>query len=571
MVGAYSCLLMSTLLGLVIPWLIKEVIDRGLSGRDTAVLVGAAVAIVVITAIKGGFSFGEGYLSEYISQGVAYDLRNALYDHLQRLSFSYHDRAQTGDLMSRTTSDVDSVRMFLNMGLVNAVNVLVMFIPISVILFSMNWRLTLVSLACMPFLALRAVATARRLRPLFMMVQKQFAAMSTVLQENIAGVRVVRAFAREEYVIDRFSQENGRLRDEYLVAARQWALNFPLMAFLINLSVAIVLWYGGRETIAGRLTVGELVAFNGYLVMLAWPVRTLGWVVNLVARAMSSGERLFQVLDAQSEVQEDPQAVALPPVQGHVRFEGVSFGYESHDPVLKNVDLEAKRGEVIALIGRTGGGKSTLVNLIPRFYDVTEGRITIDGFDIRKVTLSSLRRQIGVVLQDTFLFSTTIRENIAYGADGASMEEIVAAAKAAHAHEFIEELPQGYETAIGERGINLSGGQRQRIAIARALLLDPPILIMDDSTSSVDMETEYRIQQALATLMRDRTTFIIAHRLNTVKRADQILVIEDGEIVERGRHQKLLAQEGTYREIYNVQLRDQEELAASVARGEGAR
>jgi ATP-binding cassette subfamily B protein len=564
-VAAHLSLLLSTVLGLAIPWLIKEVIDRGLGDREASFMVLAAMAVVAVSVAKGLFAFGEGYLFESVSQRVSFDLRNALYDRIQRLSFSFHDRSQTGDLMSRTTYDVDSVRLFLNMGLMNAFNTTFTVFAISAVLISINWRLALVSLALMPVLGLRAVVVARRLRKLYMRVQRQFAAMSTVLQENIAGVRVVKAFAREKHEIDKFSRENRQLMFDHLAAIHQWAFNFPFMSFLVTLAAALILWYGGRETIAGRLTIGELVAFNGYLVMLAWPVRTLGWVMNLTARAISSGERIFEILDAPSEVQEVPHAITMPPLRGHIRFEGVSFGYDPQNLILRDVSFEARPGEVIALVGRTGAGKTSIVNLIPRFYDPTAGRITIDGLDLRQVSLSSLRRQIGIVLQESFLFSTSVRENIAYGVEDVSMEAIVAAAQAAHAHDFIMGLPQGYDTVVGERGITLSGGQRQRIAIARALLLNPPILILDDSTSSVDMETEYLIQEALSRLMRGRTTFVIAQRLTTVKRASQILVVEGGTIVERGTHQELLAKGRVYRKIYEMQLQEQEEAARLAA------
>src|SRR3990172_4094518 len=560
--ATYLCLLFSTILGLAFPWLIKEVIDRALAGEQGDFILIAALAVVAISIGKAAFSFGQAYLNEAVSQGIAYDLRTALYDRIQRLSFAFHDRAQTGDLMSRSTSDVDGVRLFFHMGVMNAVNTILTFLSVSAVLASINWRLALVSLALIPLLGLRAIIVARRLRGLFMAVQRQFARLSAVLQENIAGVRVVRAFVREDYEVEKFGGEAQRLMTDQMTAVRQWAFNFPFMSFIVSVATALILWYGGREVLDGRLTVGGLVAFNGYLVMLAWPVRTLGWVMNLAARASSAGERIFEVLDSPLEVREAPNAFPMPRAKGFLRFEGVSFGYDTQHIILRDITFEARPGQVVALVGRTGSGKSSLVSLIPRFYDPLAGRITIDEIDISQVTLPSLRRQIGIVLQETFLFSATARENIAYGVEEASQEAIEAAARAAHAHEFIVELPEGYNTLVGERGIMLSGGQRQRIAIARALLLDPPVLILDDSTSSVDMETEYLIQEALRRLMRDRTTLVIAQRLTTVKRADLILVIEDGRIVERGTHDELMARGRAYREIYDLHLREQEEAAA---------
>ncbi|MDP2935223.1 MAG: ABC transporter ATP-binding protein [Dehalococcoidia bacterium] len=560
--AAYICLLFSTVLGLALPWLIKEVIDRALAGEQGNFLLIAALAVVVISVAKAAFSLGQGYLNESLAQGIAFDLRNILYDRIQRLSFAFHDRARTGDLMSRCTSDVDSVRLFFHMGLMNGANTTLTFLSVSTVLLTLNWRLALVSLILIPILGVRAIMVAKQLRSLFMTVQRQFARMSAVLQENIAGVRVVRAFAREEHEIEKFGRESGRFMDDMMAAVRQWSFNFPFMSFIVSVASALVLWYGGHEVVDGRLTVGGLVAFNGYLVMLAWPVRTLGWVMNLAARASSSGERLLDILDAKSEVQEAPDARHLPRVRGNLRFESVSFGYDPQHLILRDVSFEAHPGQMVALVGRTGSGKSSLVSLIPRFYDPIAGRITIDGVDISKVTLSSLRKQIGIVLQETFLFSATARENLTYGLEGASQAAMEEAARAAHAHDFIVQLPQGYDTLVGERGIMLSGGQRQRIAIARTLLLDPPILILDDSTSSVDMETEYLIQEALRRLMRDRTTLVIAQRLTTVKRADSILVIEDGQIVEQGTHEELMAHGRAYPEIYDLHLKGQEEAAA---------
>jgi ATP-binding cassette subfamily B multidrug efflux pump len=556
----YLCLLVVTLFNLVVPRLLKEVIDRGLYGRDGAFVLLAAALVILINLFKGIFAFGRVYFTEYVSQRVAYDLRNELYDRLQNLSFAYHDRTQTGELMSRATSDVDQIRLFSGQGILHVVNTVLLMALILVIMFSMHARLALLSLLIMPPLAFTAISYGSRIRPMFGRVQQQFARVTAVLQENIAGVRVVKAFAREDYEIDKFRRENQVLMQRNLRAMRAWAFVQPLFPFLTGLGTVLLLWYGGREALNGEISVGTLVAFNSYLMMLAQPVRQLGWIINVVSRAVASGERIFELLDARSPVQEKPNAIRLGRVRGHVVFEHVYFAYHPGVPVLHDISFEAKPGQVIGLVGATGSGKTSIVNLIPRFYDVTSGRVLVDGYDVRDVTLESLRRNIGIVMQDPFLFSATVAENIAYGRPDATMEEIIAAAKAAQAHDFIMRLENGYDTHIGERGVNLSGGQRQRISIARALCMDPRILILDDATSSVDMETEHLIQQALKTLMQGRTTFVIAQRLTSVKDADLILVLDRGRIVERGTHEELVRQGGIYARIYELQLRDQEEL-----------
>jgi ATP-binding cassette subfamily B protein len=409
------------------------------------------------------------------------------------------------------------------------------------------------------------------MRPRWRQVQQDFAQVTTVLQENLTGVQVVRAFAREPYEMGKFDEANRAYMRTRLNTIRFWGTNFPLMIFLISLSTALAFWFGGPKVISGEISLGTLVAINSYVVMLSGPVQRLANIVNLSAEAVASGERIFEVLDTPYDIKDAPDAIDLPTVQGHVQFNNVAFKYtDGREPTLREINIDAKPGQVIALVGHTGSGKSTLINLILRFYDPTAGSVTLDEYDLRRVSLTSLRRQIGVVLQDTLLFSASVRENIAYGRPDASEEEIVAAAKAAQAHDFIMSFPKGYETEVGERGITLSGGQRQRIAIARALLIDPRILILDDSTSSVDMETEHLIQQALKTLIRGRTSFVIAQRLTTVKNAHQVLVMDHGRIVERGTHDELLRQAGPYRDIYDLQLRDQEEAIASLARAAAA-
>jgi ABC-type multidrug transport system fused ATPase/permease subunit len=582
---AWLCVCGTSVFVLVSPQLVAWAIDTGLQVRIEGVggatgtgvalgsihtLVIAALAIVAAAVGRGVFAYGQTYLAEWVSQRVAYDLRNAIYDHLQRLSYAYHDKAQTGQLMSRATQDVEGVRMFISLGVLRLLYIVILLIVVLGLMLYSNWRLTLVGWVFLPFVAWRSVVMTTQLRPIWLRVQDGLARLGTVMQENLTGVRVVKAFSREEHESEKFAAEAGALFQDSYATNRIQATNSPILTALWMMATVVTIWFGGREIIAGRLQVGELTAFMLYLTLLQMPVRVLGWVVILFARAQSSGERIYEILDAESAVTEKPGAVEARSVKGRVRFENVSFSYHAISPVLRDVTMEARPGEVVALLGPTGSGKSTVVNLMPRFYDVTSGRITIDGIDIRGVTLASLRRCFGIVQQDVFLFSATIRDNIAYGALDASEEEIVRVAKAARIHDFIMSLPEGYDTWVGERGITLSGGQKQRVAIARTLLMDPPILVLDDSTSSVDTETEYLIQQALAELIRGRTTFVIAQRLRTVKAADRILVMRNGQIVERGRHEELLKRGGFYREIYDLELRDQEEALVRAGREEGA-
>ncbi|OQA46582.1 MAG: putative multidrug export ATP-binding/permease protein [Chloroflexi bacterium ADurb.Bin325] len=563
----FLCLMIVTVLNLIIPWIVAQVIDIGLGKGEKAYLIQAALLIVAISAFRSLVSIGQRYGMERVGQLISFDLRNALYDHIQRLSFTYHAHAQTGQLMSRMAEDVNSVQRFLGVGLLDALSALIMLVIIIGILVAMNPRLALLTLLPMPFLAVLVVYLAQVMRPRWRRVQQAFAQVSTVLQENLTGVQVVRAFAREPYEMEKFDTANRAYMNERLRTVRYWGISSPVLGFLVACGTALAFGFGGPMVIRGEITLGMLVAINSYVVMLSGPVQRLGNTINMAAEAAASGDRIFEVLNAPRTILDAPDASDLPAVEGCVRFEGVDFRYgDGKQAALHDIDLEACPGQMIALVGHTGSGKSTLVNLILRFYDVTHGRITVDGHDIRDVTLKSLREQIGLVLQDPLLFSATIRENIAYGRPSATDAEVIAAAKAARAHDFISSFPEGYDTVVGERGITLSGGQRQRVAIARALLVNPRILILDDSTSSVDTETEYEIQQALNTLMRGRTSFVIAQRLTTVKNADQVLVLDHGRIAQRGTHAELIAQPGPYREVYDLQLRDQEEAAEAVAR-----
>jgi ATP-binding cassette subfamily B protein len=472
--------------------------------------------------------------------------------------------------MSRATQDVEGVRLFVSMGVIRLVYIAILLVGTVVMMLWTNWLLALISWIFLPITAYLSIRVTMQLRPIWLRVQDLQGRMGTVLQENLSGQRVVKAFGREQYENEKFSREARELFDNAFKTNQLQAFNTPLITGVWMLAMVTVTWVGALQIRNGSLGPGELTQFALLLQLVQLPVRTLGFVVMFFARAQSSGERIYDILDAESAVQEKPDAGELGGVKGHVRFENVGFAYEAVSPVLRDVDIDARPGQMIALLGPPGSGKTTVVNLMPRFYDVTAGRITIDGVDIRDVTLASLRRNIGIVQQDVFLFSATMRENIAYGAVDASQEDIERVAKAARIHDFIMGMPDGYDSWVGERGMTLSGGQRQRISIARTLLINPQILIFDDSTSSVDTETEYLIQQALSELMRGRTTFVIAQRLRTVKAADQIIVLENGHIVERGRHEELIQQDGLYREIYDLELRDQEEAFESASGGRTA-
>src|SRR3990170_1779845 len=461
--------------------------------------------------------------------------------------------------MSRATADVEGVRQFVGFALLRGAYFAVLMVAITVLLLALNWHLALISLSVVPFISFRTILINQKLKDLWTKIQQGLGVLETTVQENLTGVRVVRAFARERFESQKFRKQAETLYNQEIEVNNLLAANSPLMSFALSLAMGGILWYGGRLVINGSLTQGELAQFLLYLVMLNMPIRMLGWLTILFSRASASGHRIFEILDQVSPVREKPDAINIEEVNGLVKFEDVSFSYDSHGTVLKDVDFEAQPGQVIALVGASGSGKSTIANLIPRFYDVTGGRITVDGIDIRDLTLNSLRRHVGIVHQDAFLFSATIRENISYGRPDASLEQIMEAAKVARLHDFIISLPDGYETWVGERGITLSGGQKQRLAIARTILLNPRILIMDDSTSSVDPETERLIQNALAELLVGRTTFIVAHRVRSVQMADLILVLKDGQVVERGRHLELLAQDGIYSQLYNLQFQDQED------------
>ncbi len=553
MLLSFLCMLVGTLAGLVVPRTLGQGIDIVLhSGQKSSVIM-AAVIIVAAAVIRGIAAYGNRYLTQVVSQQVSYDMRNTMYDHIQRLSFAYYDKAQTGQLVSRATVDVEAVRMFLSEGLLGIVQLVFLTAGIGVVLLITNWHAGLLTMAFFLPIAYITVVISRRLRPLWLKVQQLMGTMNNTLQESLMGIRVVKAFSRQKEEIRKFTVDADKLYEAQVSAARLTAFNMPLMVFMMSIPVALVLWYGGRQVMEGNLTIGGVTAFILYVGMLSMPIQRLGMIANMYSRTVSAGQRILEILDTQSVVKEKPGAIELSRLKGAVSFEAVSFGYNNISPALNDITFKVQPGELVALLGGSGSGKSTLVNLISRFYDVTSGKVSVDGIDIRDVSLGSLRHNVGVAQQDVFLFSSTIKSNIAYGVPDADMTKITIAAKAAQIHDFIMGLPDGYETWVGERGLTLSGGEKQRIVIARALLMNPSILVLDDSMSSVDSETERLIRLALEQLIKNRTTFIITHRLPIIRNADLIIMLQDGRIEEMGKHSELMLKRGLYYRTYTAQ------------------
>lgn len=572
LLGAVLGLAAATALGLVYPKLLGVLIDDMIVPGEYEGLVGLALLAVGVVVVKAGCQYVHGFCGGRVGNRVAYRLRNVCYEKLQVLPFSFYDSARTGDLMSRLTADIEGIRNFIGFGFAQLLNTAFLVLFGFTMMGLIDWQLMLLTLALIPVLSYIAIRFELNIHPVFRAIRAAVGRLTVSVQENIMGVRTVKSFASEKHEMKKFEAGNQHYRDNYLALAAVWAKYFPVIEFVANLTVALLLLVGGIRVIGGSLTLGELVSLNGMLGMIVAPLWTLGFQINNYTQSKAAGERLLELLNQPVTIRNPEHPIVLDDkeVKGHLKFCDVSFRYPNHEhqpSALVNFNLDAPPGSIIGLLGGTGSGKSTIVQLLLRAYDVGEGAITLDGADIRLLELTSLRRQTAIVFQESFLFSTTIRENIAYGRSDASDEEIVEAAKLAQAHDFIMELPLGYETVVGERGMGLSGGQKQRIALARALLLKPKILILDDSTSALDMETEQRIQQSLRQVMAGRTTFIIAHRISSLRHADEIVVLDRGHVIQRGKHEQLVRQPGLYRETYRTQYADRPDELEPVAEG----
>lgn len=557
-------MLIVTVITVVYPIILQITIDEVVAEQRYGLIPYICGAFLGLMMIKGVSTFFFQYLGDLFGMTAVYKLRESLYDKLQALAFKYYDNAKTGDIMSRLTADVEGFRFFLSVGFAELIRVVsLMAISISV-MFYYSIPLALITMAAMPFLAFVVYKFDKQVHPAFRSIRRSFGRLNTRVQENISGMNTVKSLSREDFEIGRFSASNDNYRQKYLFTSGLWAKYFPVMEFIGNVSAVALLAFGGFFVINGSMTTGELMAFFSLVWFIMGPLMNLGFIINQFSQAKASGERLLEILEAHEDIEEKPGAIDTE-IQGHITFKDVTLTYiEDDDEALKHVSFDAPPGKTIGLIGATGSGKTSITQLLTRFYEPETGEVLIDGRPVSDYKLKSLRSQIGFVLQEPFLFSTTIKENISYGTPGIKDDDIVAAAKMAQAHDFIMELPDGYDTLLGERGMGLSGGQKQRIAIARAICIDPSVLVLDDATSAVDMQTEHKIQKALREVMKNRTSFIIAHRISSLKHADEILVLEDGEIVERGTHEFLLKNNGPYERIYNIQYQDREEIMGVV-------
>ncbi len=545
----------------VYPIILQVTIDEVVLGGKSEWIPYLAFGFIGIMIIKGLGTYVHQYTGDLFGITSVYKLRNALYEKLQYLPFRYYDNAKTGDLMSRLTSDVEGFRFFLSFGFSELLRLMILVLSTFAVMFYYSPALTVVTLITLPFLVVVVFKFERSVHPAFRAIRKSFGKLNTNVQENISGINTVKSLSREEHVIDKFNTSNGDYKDKYLFTSAIWAKYFPLMEYLGNLSVVFLLSFGGYLVIEGSLRPGELVAFYSLVGYIMWPIMNLGFVINLFSQSKASGERLLEILEAENEITDIDESIVTEKLKGDVLFQDVTLRYGEDDKdALYNISFHAHPGKVVGLIGSTGSGKTSLTQLMTRFYEPVRGEVLIDGLNVNKYSLQSIRSNIGFVLQESFLFSSSIKANISYGRPEATMDEIIDAAKRAQAHEFIMELPDGYDTMLGERGMGLSGGQKQRIAIARSICVDPSILILDDATSAVDMETEFKIQKALKEVMKGRTTFIIAHRISSLKHADEILVLENGKIAERGTHEDLLKNEGPYQRIYDIQYQDKEQI-----------
>lgn len=555
LVAAVFCIIMAAGANLYLPWIIKDMIDKVLMDRDMYMLNLIAVGILVVMFLRGVFYYGQSYLVSYVGEKVIIDVRGILFRKFQRMPLSYYDKQQTGTVMSYITNDVSAMQSAIVNNLIEMVTEASILVGSLVMMVYLDWRLSLLTLMTIPLVGYAMRIFGRKLKSSGRVIQERMADITSMLQESIAAIRVVKSFVRETYETQRFDRQNVLNFQAAMKNVKLMSLLTPTVEFLAAVAVTFIVWFGGYEVVNGTITAGELVAFLTYAVNLANPVKRLSRVYGSIQKAMAAAERVFSVMDLDEQIKDKPDAKLLPKIEGKVVFDNVTFSYSDSQVALSNVSMTAEPGQMIALVGPSGSGKSTIANLIPRFYDIDSGSISIDGYDVREVTTDSLREQIGLVPQETMLFSTSVMENIRYGRLDATDEEIIEAAKAANADEFIRELPEGYDTKIGERGLNLSGGQRQRLAIARAILKNPRVLILDEATSALDTESEKIVQDALDKLMVGRTSFVIAHRLSTIFNADQIFVVENGHVIEHGTHEELLANNGLYSNLYNIQFR----------------
>lgn len=559
LVIAVICMAFSGASDVVVPWLIKDVIDKVLANKDVFTLNLIVISILVLFLARGFFYFGQRYLMSYVGQKIVNDIRETLYRHLQILSLSYFDKRKTGNIMSNLTNDVTALQTAIAGNLISFVQEAVVLVGSLASMLFLYWKLTLLTLVIVPLVVFTINFFGSRLRLAGHEVQGKMADITALLEEAISGIRIIRSFNREDFEIKRFMVQNDNNFWALMMTTKLTALLTPFIQFFAAIAVTGIIWYGGMSVIEGKMTAGALIAFLIYAINLANPVRRISEIYGDIQKSLAAADRVFETLDTEPDVREKENAIELPPVKGYIDFKNVNFAYDLNHPALTDFNLSVKPGEIIALVGPSGAGKSTVANLLPRFYDVTGGSLTIDGVDIRDVTFASLRQQIGLVPQETMLFNATIKENILYGRLDATDEEIVAAAKAANAHEFIVDMPNGYDSIVGDRGNSLSGGQRQRISIARAILKNPRILILDEATSALDTESEKIVQVALDRLMEGRTAVVIAHRLSTIRDADDIVVIDHGRMVEEGTHEELLAKKGLYANLYAVQFKDASE------------
>ncbi|RUT48320.1 ABC transporter ATP-binding protein [Paenibacillus anaericanus] len=552
------CLAAATALGLVYPQLLRKLIDDVIKPGNYGDVLWIAITAVSVVVVKALLQFLHGFFGGRLGNFLAYRLRNACYEKLQFLSFRYYDTAKTGDLMSRLTGDLEAIRNFVGFGFAQILNLVLMVAFGSTMMMTISWKLTLLTMITIPFLAGVALKFESKIHPAFQEMRQALSSLTSAVQENVMGVRTVKSFAREPYEMEKFSHRNERYKDNQIFAAILWSKFFPVMELLASISVAVLLLAGGTFVIKGEMTLGELVAFFSLIWYIIGPMWGLGFHINNYTQSKASGERVLEILNQQIDVRDKPNATVLDPlkVKGFVEFDHVTFAYGNKMPAVTDIDFKAAPGSVIGFLGGTGSGKSTIIQLLMRAYNVNEGSIRLDGQNISDISVHSLRSQISTVFQETFLFSSSILNNISYGMNNVTMDDVERAAKLAKAHEFIMEMPDGYDTVVGERGMGLSGGQKQRIAIARALLKNPKILILDDATSAVDMETEQEIQSGFQEVMRGRTTFIIAHRISSLRHADEILVLDEGNVVQRGTHKELIQVPGPYQEVYRIQYAD---------------